>query len=187
MSRSTFLERATHSQHEQRALTTLVRKALIKMIMKLILIKQAKQSISLKNAFEINEAAIQRSLLLANSTTRRLARDLTVKSEVTSILNRSQAMWMMRRECVRVIIAMKQIILQETARNHQESRRSMQLFKTFDQVLRLTFDKRFLRDSSSRLMRSWKTKWTREHCGCYRESKKQSSMFIRKTVCAHWN
>ena len=154
MSWLTFFKRATHSQREQRALTTFVRKILIKMIMKLILIKQVKQSIFLKNVFEINEATIQRSLLFASSTTWQLARNLTIKNEITSIFNRLQAMWIMRRECVRVITAIKQIILQKTVRNHQKSRKSMQLFKTFDRVFKLTFDKRFLRNSSSKLMKN---------------------------------
>ena len=187
MNWSTFFKYATHSQREQRALTTFVRKILIKMIMKLILIKQVKKSIFLKNVFEINETTTQRSLLFANLTIRRFARNLTIKNEVTSTFNRSQAMWIMRRECARVIIAIKQIILQKTAQNHQKSRKLMQLFKIFDRIFKLTLDKRFLRDSSSKLMKNRKIKWIREHCDCYRESKKQNNMFIRKIVCAHWN
>ena len=55
---------------------------------------QTSQTINffLKNALEINEATIQRQLLFASSTTRRFARNLTIKNEITSIFNRLQTM-----------------------------------------------------------------------------------------------
>ena len=129
----------------------------------------------------------RKKLLFASLTTRRFRRDLTIKDEVTLIFNYLQIIRITRSLCASVITAMKSIILRETVFNRKKILKLIQLNKTFVQIFKSTFDKRFLFNSSSTIIRSRKIRRIREYCSCYRESKKQNNVFVDKIVCAYRN
>ena len=125
--------------------------------------------------------------MFANLTIRQFRRDLTIKNEVTLIFNYLQIIRITRSLCANVITTTKSIILRETAFNRKKTFKLIQLNKILVQIFKLTFNKRFLLDSFSTMIKSRKIKRIREYCNCYCELKKQNNVFVNKTVCAHQN